>query len=342
MINKQANILFIPTSFGGYKAEPQDALSQHGYYEQLIHALLARSKYTIEGFQVFGHQLAAIARHAYLAKQMSAVEQASQIMLALPITGQLEGIARYYQALCSWRYGDRDGARQSLERVVEEATPQYRARALQIIGLTYHECGEVDEALPFYLAAGRTAASCDLLTLAESQWMTAIVRGIHGDHKQATADLERVFPLVCAVGKYYPASYYDFLNSLAVELCEVGRIPEAEAACAIALASPFAAVHPNWTESRDEIAAKRDSATPSIVAINRAPKAEPSQQIEPEFKPQPSRAFSFNWRAHKKGSVQRSIKPIAATATIANNETNQSILDRVMICNSPRAPTALS
>jgi tetratricopeptide (TPR) repeat protein len=267
VINKQANILFIPTSIGGNRAEPQDALNQQGYFQQLIYASLARSKYTIEGFRLLGEQLSTIARHAYLAKQMDAVEQVSQLMLALPLSDQLESVARYYEALCTWRRGDRDAARRSLERVAEESPQQYRARALQIIGLTYHECGDVDAACPFYVAAGRAAVNCDLLAAAESQEMIAVVRSTHGDHKQALADLENLFPLVRALGKYYPSSYYDLLNNLAVELGEVGRIAEAEAACAITLASPLAVLHPNWSETRDEIATKRQSATPSVVAV---------------------------------------------------------------------------
>jgi tetratricopeptide (TPR) repeat protein len=147
--NKQANILFIPTSIGDYNAERQDALSQHEYYRQLIRTSLTRSAYSSEGFQALGQQLAAIARHAYLAKQMNAVEQAGQVMLALPISNQLESVARYYQALCRWQQGDTDNARQ-FERAVEEAPPLYRARALQALGLSYHKRGELDAALPFY------------------------------------------------------------------------------------------------------------------------------------------------------------------------------------------------
>lgn len=337
-MNKHANILFIQTSIGGYSAEPQDAPSQNGCYQQFISASLARSVYTIEGFQVLGRQLAAIARHAYFAKQMNAVEQATQLMLALPLSKQLEGVARYYQALCIWRRGDRDGARQSLERVAEAAIPQYRARALQIIGLTYHEVGQSDTALPFYLSAGKAASDCDLSTVATSLQMTAVVRSIHGDHKHALADLEKLFPVFREVGKYNPASYYEFLNSLAVELGEVGRIAEAEAACAITLASPFAAVHQNWAETRDEIAAKRTAATPSVIAINRAPETERSAQAQPQRQTKPSQALALSCLASDKTSFQRSIIPIPAIATTALSAI--SILDRVLICIAPRAPPA--
>lgn len=294
MTNKQANILFIPTSIGSYGAEPQDALSQRGYYRQLICASLARSTHTSEGIQVLGRQLAAVARHAYPAREMGAVAQATQLMLALPLSRQLESIARYHRALCKWRQGEVDNTRQ-FERTVEEAPPQYKARALQAIGLIHHKRGEVDAALPFYLAAGRSGANCDLLTLAESQEMIAVVRGIQGDHKQALADLERLFPLVRAIGKYHPAVYYTFLNDLAVELGEVGRLAEAEAASTIALASPFAPAYPEWAETRDEIAAKRVSATPSVVAFNHLPGAAPSLWAEPRRKPKRVGTHALDW-----------------------------------------------
>ena len=339
MINKQANILFIPTSIGGHSVEPQDALSQRGYYQQLIYASLTRSRYTVEGFKVLGRHLGAIARQAYLARQMDEMEQATQLMLALPISGRLKSVARFYQALCIWRQGDIDNARQSLEGVVEDASPQYRARALQVIGLTYQKRGEPDAALPFYVAAGSAAASCDLLTLAESQKMTAVVRSVHGDHKQALADLEKLFPLVRAIGKYYPATYYDFLNSLAVEFGEVGRVTEAEAALSISLASPFASAYPEWSETRQELEEKRTTATRSVVTINREPEAEPLQQAQSQNKPHQSRLLLSKWLECKPAFLQ---EPSITIAAVGRVQIAQSILERVLAGIGSRAPPTLS
>lgn len=255
-------------------------------------------------------------------------------MLALPIANRLESVARYYQALCTWRRGDVDNARQSLERVVEEASPHYRTRALQIIGLTYHERGEIDAALRFYLAAAKGAAENDLPALIESQRITAVVRSIHGDHKRALADLESLFPSVRAISKHSPVLYYEFLNSLAVELGEVGRLAEAGAALSIALASPFASVYSEWSETRDEIAAKRTSATPSVVAITHAPHVNPAPQ--PQSQPKPLKLIAFSFPESIQVSFQISVFPIPATATFASRAI--SILDRVLICAGPRAP----
>lgn len=351
-MNKQANILFIPSSISGYSAEPTDATSHRGYYQQQICALLNHRICTLEEFQALGRQLVAIASQAYLARQIDAVEEAAQLMLALPIAGRLENIARYYRALCRWQQGDVDNARQSLERVVEKATPQYRARALQVIGLTYQARGDVDAALPFYVAAGKAAADCHLLTLAQSQQMISVVCSIHGDHARALEHLEKQFPLVRAVGKHYPAAYYTFLNHFAVELNEVGRVAEAEAALSIALASPFATAYPEWSETRDEIAAKRKSASPSVVAIHRVPEADRTVEAdqaaeadrainaESQRKPEPSRPVAFIFPTSNKDFFQRSTITIPASTAIALNAV--SILDRVLICIGPRAPPVLS
>ena len=335
-MNRQASILFniIPSSSSGNYSALQGTTVQHSYYQRLIYSLLSRSSYTTEGFQPLCNQLAEIARHADFARQMDAVEQASQIMLALPTSGHLRSIAQHYQALCAKRKGDFDTARRLLERVAEGAMPQYRARALQVIGATYYEQGKVDLALPFYVAAGKAALGCDLLTVAESQRMIAIVRSIHGDHKQALKDIENLFPLVRVIAKRYPLPYYHFLNSLAVELGEVGRINEAQAVCEITVASPFASAYPEWIETCDEIDAKRTSATPSIVAVCVAPEPKPSPQPSRNRKPALARPLIRS--AREKVFFQISIA--ITTLVIAHSKITRSILDRVRHSINPRGP----
>jgi FimV-like protein len=337
-MNRQArdilNLIF--SSGSGNPLALQDTSVQHSYYQRLIYASLIRSIYTTEGFHSLGRRLADIARHADLIGQMDVVEQIVQIMFALPISGQMESVARHYEALCAKRKGDLDGARKLLERVVEEATPQYRARALQVIGLTYYESGEVDKSLPFYIAAGKASIGCDPVTLAWSQQMIAVIRSVHGDHQQALDDLEQLFPLVRVIGKRYPSVYYQFLNSLAVELGEVGRINEAQSVCQITLASPFAQAYPQWLETRDELEAKRTSATPSIVAVSAAFEPAPSKQVQKsrDFKPLCSLAFIPH--AREKASVQTSIA--TAVTAIAHLEISANILDRVRHSIIARGP----
>lgn len=351
--NKQANILFIPTSIGGNGAEVQGTLSDLSY-RQLIYSSLARSANKVEELEVLGQHVAAIARNAWAAKDLNAVEHASQVMLAMPVADQRE-TARYYRALCTWWRDDRENARQSLARVVV-LSPHLRSRALHAIGLTYHESGEIDAALPFYLKAGKRVGKGDLLTLLESQRIAAVIRSIHGDHDGALADIERLFPLVRATCTASPVLYYECLNSLGVEMSEVGHIAEAEAALSIALASPY----PEWRATREEIAAKHKFASPSIVAIHhategertpkddRTPKADPARQVDPapeveraietesQRKLKASRSLALSSPPSNKGFFQRTTSTIQSTTTITLNAT--SILDRVLICIGPRAP----
>ena len=336
MMNRQANTLFIPSS----NSSNQTGTKQPGYFQQLIQALLARHIYTIEGFQYLGRQLAAVIRQAHLARQLDVVEQVTQVMLALPISDELKNVGLFFQAKSLSRQKDFNQARQLLENIAEKATPQYRARALQCIGATYFESGQPDAALPFYLSAGKIAADCDLMTVVESQKMTAVVRSLHGDHKQALALLENLFPIVRAIGKYYPATYYDFLNSLAVELGEVGRINEARAACSIALASPFAPAYPEWTETRDELEAKSTSATPSVVAFNQAPEAKPAPKAEPKEDAASVKAVAFNWLSVNQTS-QRSVTSIAVAVAISHALLSINIFDRLGETTRPRAPPVM-
>jgi tetratricopeptide (TPR) repeat protein len=338
---RQANSLFIPTSISGNSAEPQVAVNQHAYYRQLIQSLLVRSADAVEGLQVLGKQLETIAKQACLSKQMGAVEQACQLMLALPLSAQFESLAQYYQALCTWRRGDTQSARRSLEHLVEKAPPEYRARALQIIGLTYHETGDIDTALPFYVQAGKAAARGDFATLVESQRMTAVVRSINGDHKRALADLENLFSPVRAISRYFPVLYYELLNSLAVELCEVGRLAEAEAALSISLSSSFASAYPEWAETRDEILAKRTSATRSVVAIDRPRELELPR---PAVARRTSRAPRVTLRpsVEKRNLLQRASSTNSSEVAISTVALAHFILERLLISTGPRAPPVYS
>ncbi len=272
-MTKQANTLFISSSLGGDIVGSQDSIIHDSHYQRLITLPLALSAYTTDGFNRLGTQLANTARHAHITRQTDVVEQISRLMIALPIPEKLKVLARCYQGLSLERRGEADGARQILERVVEVAPPEFKARALQGIGATYRDRGDLDAAISYWSAAGKAARGCDPFALIQSRKMIAIGRGIQGDHKRSVLDLENIFPLVQGVAKYYPALYYDILNALAVELGEVGRLNEAHDALNIALASRYAPAYPEWSETRAELEAKRTEATPSVVAV--------SQPLEP-------------------------------------------------------------
>jgi hypothetical protein len=93
----------------------------------------------------------------------------------------------------------------------------------------------------------------EYVTRSDVMRVTAVIRGIEGDHHGALEDLERLFPLIRVASRERPDVFYDYQNSLAVELANVGRFEEARHASEIALASPFANAYPEWRETRREI-----------------------------------------------------------------------------------------
>jgi tetratricopeptide (TPR) repeat protein len=349
--SRQTNNFFIHSSLSGISTAYLQQLNKNQYYQHLIHALLTRRASEFENVEQLTKRLAAIARQAYVAKQTEVVEQASQLMSALSIFEKSKSVAVYYEALCKKQRGDIEGARQYLKQVADGPLQQYRARALQNLGATYFEKGNATKALPFYLAAQKVSAGCDITTQVESQWMIAVVRSIYGDHKQSLNDLESLFPIIREIGKYYPAQYYNFLNSLAVELSEAGRIAEAKAAINIALASPYASVYPGWFETCDEIEQKRNypdlsrcfidcSITESEAVPDSTANLLVEADAEQATEAKPIR-ISTLCRFVGQSIYQRPVNlPNAVTATIPGGSA-KSFLRYLGRCIRPRAPPML-
>ncbi len=99
-----------------------------------------------------------------------------------------------------------------------------------------------------------------------------------------------------------PITYYDCLNSLAVELCEAGRLEEARNISNIVLASPYAFAYPEWRETSDEIALREYRHSRSLVWISQAvpynvlPLPERSNEITVPTQ-QPARVLNYtDWK----------------------------------------------
>ncbi|MEK6286622.1 MAG: hypothetical protein AABO57_12855 [Acidobacteriota bacterium] len=181
----------------------------------------------------------------------------------------------------------------------------------------------------FYREAMRIGARDDAFapaTLCFASWMTAVVKAMEGDHRGALADLESMFPLVRLASSVQPYAYYEYLNTLAVELTEAGRLEEARNASRIVLASPFASAYPEWRETRDEIQLKGLRSSRSVVAFGhkipepsnlvRLPLPKPSDSFAIQASPasQPARVLSLlEWKTkvpkHSNGDPQDRTAP---------------------------------
>jgi tetratricopeptide (TPR) repeat protein len=315
-----------------------------GSLREIIASHLAQTVHSRDLFIKLTNELIQFAEEACVMRNVDALDEVSHVLMNLPVHAARE-IGIYYYALIINRKGHTDEAKTFLETVADNAPITYRARAIQTLGGIHHDLGQLDEALRLQLEALRLASDRNahgLQTTLMAHHEISVIKSLDGDHKGALSSLRSFGPLVNLVSKQKPFYFYVYCSELAIELGELGRLAEAEATLEVALASPYAPAYPNWTETRQELEAKRRSARPSVVAVNRAPEAVPSPQTKPQRKSKPVARLTFSWPAYEKTSLQRASKGNAVTAAIPIDGTTQSILDRVLICIGSRAPPASS
>jgi tetratricopeptide (TPR) repeat protein len=247
----------------------------------------------------------------------------------------------YYQAHVINANGQSNEAQMLLERVAENAPSRYRGRAIQALGLIHLNRGQFDDSMRLFLEAtraGASSSSSDPITLLMAYSNISIIKSVNGDHKEALADLERLWPLVLLIAPHAPFYFYVYHADIAYELAFSGRIDEAEAAIEIALASPFASAYPEINHTRDEIAAKRQAATcsHSQVAIECSPQQKPS--LQPDRKLNTAFAFSFHFC---KADYHQSPVQAIASASEYSGCIARLILQRIHRCIRPRSPPAL-
>ena len=304
----------------------------------VVSSRLAQAIHSQEPFVNFANELIRLAEQAYMLRALDVLDEMSQVLMNLPITGTRQ-IGLYYAALSMKRKGEIDEAQPLLEAVADNAPITYRARAVQSLGTNYHTKCQHADALKLQLEALRMASERS----AQSQQISLLARleishikSDMGDHRGALETLEALSPLVQIVGREKPLYFYFYHNELAVEFAELKQLAEAEAACAVATASPFAHAYPEWIATRDEIAAKRTAASPSIVAVQRVSKPAASPLANPQCESKPVIRFAFRSPSSNRDFFQRSIIPIPARTTIVLNAV--STRDRVLTCIGPRAP----
>jgi hypothetical protein len=254
--------------------EREARLGVGGLYHQFAVSLLRGIHYN-EGVSRAAAKLVSIAERAYAHRQFEVVGAVSKALFEMPLPRQCQNIPLFYEALSINRggIGISDQARPIFERVCEDGNSLYRAKGMLALGTMAKD----GTALSYYKEVMRILSSesiFDPLTAVRTSKLVAVARAEEGDHKGAVADLEKLEPLVRAAAAIEPGDYYDHLNSLAVELGEVGRIEDALRISQVVVASPLAAVYPEWHETLDEIESKTQRSSLSVVAVSQAPTGE--------------------------------------------------------------------
>ena len=206
---------------------------QAGLYQQLLTSVIS--------FQELGNRLIRLAHQAKAFRRVAEVRQAAEILCNLPIK-DYQVIGQYYLAWCERRTNPQ--ASKIFEKIAETAPPRYRAFAMHSLAALAARNQNHEAELYWFVE------SLKVHPLPEALKAIAVIKAKEGYHKHALKDLERILPLI----KYAPPHiYFDYLNSLAIELWEVGRKYEARNIIRHVLESPYIIAYPEWRETGEDL-----------------------------------------------------------------------------------------
>jgi tetratricopeptide (TPR) repeat protein len=198
----------------------------------------------IASFQELGNRIIRQITTAHAFRQVEQVRELARLLVNIPIK-EYQLIAHYYLVWCKCREYEYPAT--TLEKIVEQ-TQTYKTKALFSRAAMEVYQGDFEHALYFYSEAFKSNPTfSEYIDLSRS---IAGLKSLEGFHKSALIDLEKLIPFI---NYAEPRLYYDFLNSYAVELGEVGRKDEARSVIKHVLDSPFAFAYPEWCETAEEL-----------------------------------------------------------------------------------------
>jgi tetratricopeptide (TPR) repeat protein len=257
-----------PISTSGF-GKAQSLVKQPGTSAELALRVIGKVHENDQLIQV-GSQLIELAEHAYGCRQLDRLAEISQTLSALPLPRPYISAASYFRGLELIRRGDLVPAKSLLESAASERRHAYSARAILSLGVVFHRLGDLESALKLYLDANHCSTdkgNVDLVTGVMVTRNLAVFKSMHGDHRGALEDLERMAACAEAIAKTHPYIYYDYQNSYAVEYGELGLFEEAEQAARIALSSRFAIAYPEWLQTFNELKARNPRASRSSIPV---------------------------------------------------------------------------
>jgi hypothetical protein len=225
-----------------------------GFYQQLFRR--------VSSFQELGDSLVREAERAQAFRQIDKLKDLGNMLVRLP-SPEHSVIGQYYLTWCEYRNGE--NVQNKLERIIEQ-TQTYKPKVLFSLAALMTNNGDVETGARHYLEALKLADSPS--TFVGAVKGMAILKSMEGFKVSALKDLESLASIV----KYAnPKTYYDYLNSLAVEVSEAGRNDEAQKISNFVLASPFINAYPEYRETGKDIALRGYKSRSSVRIIQTFP-----------------------------------------------------------------------
>jgi hypothetical protein len=216
---------------------------QAGFYQELLGGL--------SSYERLGNRLIQQAEHAHAFRRFDRLKEIGEILANFPIK-PYQAIGHYYLGIFYNRCGngDLEKAKGLLTLAADAAPLRFRAKAILSLAAVSAHLKKPDAALYYFTETLKT--SKDIPTSLIAYQGIVVHKSREGYHKQALTDLESILPVI----KYAPAhTYFDILNSYAVELGEVGRKDEARNIMRHVLASPLVSAYPMWRETATDLQA---------------------------------------------------------------------------------------
>jgi hypothetical protein len=212
-----------------------------GFYQQLFSGIVS--------YRQLGNRLIQLAERANAFRQLGKVRQLAELLIGLPII-EYQHVGQYYLALAIHRNGkgDIERAQRILESVISKIHLSYKAKAILLLAAVSARKRDYDSEFYYFTESLRAEGTIDSIITARRG--IAVSKARAGYNQQALKDLESLTPLIQYTK---PNTYYDFLNSYAVELGESGRVYEARNISRIVLASPFAFAYPEWQDTANDL-----------------------------------------------------------------------------------------
>lgn len=150
------NLFLIDRNSSKVLADLHRSIRQGEFYQQIADGLI-RGVYKREAINRLGDNLTALAHHANTIRQTDVVEQASQMLMNLPLPREYRSIGRYYHSFNLRREGRTADARTLLVNIEAEVPCWYRGRVIMSLAGLEFDNGDFQSALRLYIEAGRAA-----------------------------------------------------------------------------------------------------------------------------------------------------------------------------------------
>jgi hypothetical protein len=238
-----------------------------------------------------GETLIDLADHAFANRDWQALDQITAMLSAVP---GLRAISSYYKALSVNKGGVGDPLLTTtlLNQALDNAPVPYKARAFLSLAALASNRADQDSQVVLTREALRVATNYrerDLYTALVAGRMSAVLMAADGNHAAALDSLNALSPLASAVRPSHPGAYYDYLNSVAVELMETRQFEAASRVIVVPAASVLAPSNPAWAETAADITARTSNRTLRLpVGADHSP-IEPGNRSAPEKTPQRDR-----------------------------------------------------